>query len=615
MKNFLAKLFGNLPDQVSTWKYHLWASLFCFLTLSTFGWQPIYFYRTLYLIQRYPLHLVPNWVLTISISFLLAFFIRKKIIHFCVLFTVFLVFAMASRMKFESLGFPLLAMDLSLVKYSDLLFEYISPAKIFGILLSLVVPIVLLNFRYKGRPSLYSKLLQHPILLRFERRSLLCFLLAIPIWHGLITKAYFAIGGMILSVTPQSPLDDYMGDGDVVALALSMYSNQNHVKKYNLRPETLEKLNALVGENQLEANCNPRVRPDILVVMVESMFDPIQIPTIKFTQDPLGPIRNLGFEESKSFLFVPSYGGNTANTEFEFLTGSTHRFFPLGTIQYQHHLYTPANSLPQLLKDKNYHSMAIHNYQREFWRRHEVYPLLGFEEFYGLEDLNRLTDVPYYTKLKPQDKVLATFVPDQMKKHYDEPGFYFVVTMGTHGPYIKYLPNSKNKITLNNSSDIEDRTVDLLTNYTNFLADSSDVLSDLFRSALGRSKPTMVVFFGDHLPALPAETYSKTGYLDWMRRELGIEANEQKVVPVHVLNNFGCKISLPKTIATNCIASHLIAQIFPDLPKDQFWKYNREFCRKHPLLFDGIDPAKLDGDFADYAALIYKNLFEWNKAK
>lgn len=602
-----------LSARQSTWKYHVCTALTFYFIIGTFGINFRYFWRPVYLLQRYPLHFFANWLLAFSISYLLSLPIRRKNYHFALMCLFALFFATISREKFEALGLPLLAIDLSLSKYSGTLLEYFSLRKALFFLYGAIVPFVAIHIRIKGK-SLYQKMNAFPKLLLKEKKTLIAIAMALPIWIGLLRYGKFVLLGFALFVRPHVPRTDYLGNGDIVAFTLSIYSSENIIAKYShIRPELLAALDSKKTNNFIDPSCKTSEQPDILVVMVESMFDPIQIPKITLSEDPLGPLRAMGFEENDSYFFVPSYGGATANTEFEFLTGSTHRFFPLGTVQYQHNLYTPTNSLVHMLEPKNYYSMAIHNYFRYFWRRNEVYPLLGFKEFYGLEDIQKFVKVDKYDNQKPSDKALVKFVPEQMKKHQKSPGFYFVVTMGTHGPYEKYFGHSESKIKIKKSGVIESYSESELENYSNFLADSSKALSDLFRFALGRSKPTVVVYFGDHLPGLAEETYDKTGYADWMKRATGLLSDEKKVVPIKVLNNFGCKIKLPKAIASNCMATYLVSQLYPDLPQDQFWKFNQEFCKKNPFIYDNTDVSSLHGDLADYAGLIYKNLFNFLK--
>ena len=49
-------------------------------------------------------------------------------------------------------------------------------------------------------------------------------------------------------------------------------------------------------------------------------------------------------------LNVSVCGGNTANTEFEFLTGNTMAFLPQGSIPYQQYINGDLKALPDYLK-------------------------------------------------------------------------------------------------------------------------------------------------------------------------------------------------------------------------------------------------------------------------
>lgn len=614
MKSQLSAILKATPEKTATWRYHLVTSLIVYLGIVSFGWKLGYFWRLAFIIQRYPLHLIMNLIMAVAISYLLSLLIRKKLWHFGVFNFIAIFFASVSGEKFETLGLPLYAIDLSLTKYSDVFLEYFTINKLLYLVWGFALPWVLITIPRRKKPSLLQSMRATPRLQLLEWRSLSAAIFGVQMGCFLFFVGVFKIFGMILDVRPQEPFNDYIGNGDLVSFTLSFYTGRNHIKHYSIRPELLAALRHQDSAHPLNLSCQTKERPDVLVVMIESMFDPVQIPQMQFSEDPLAPLRNMGYTENRSYLFVPAYGGQTANTEFEFLTGSTHRFFPLGTVQYQHHLYFPANSIVRMLSAWDYRSIAVHNYSRHLWRRDEVYPLLGFEKYYGLEDIQAAIPVENYDgHTKPQDKALARFVPDQMKQNINRPGFYFVVTMGTHGPYHKYLLQTKNQLKLTTRAQISDNSVSMLQNYANFLSDSSQALSDLFRYALGRSKPTVVVFFGDHLPGLPDETYKNTGYSDWMKRETGISANELKVVPVRVLNNFGCKLEVPPVIASNCLGSHLMAQLQTGFPTDNFWKFNYEFCKKHPMIFDGIDPSNLKGDLADYAGMIYQNLFRWTQ--
>lgn len=94
-----------------------------------------------------------------------------------------------------------------------------------------------------------------------------------------------------------------------------------------------------------------------------------------------------GAENTRTgYLNVSVLGGNTANTEFEFLTGNTIGFLPQGSVAYQQYVQKETPSLAYYLKELDYHTVAIHPYYASGWDRDRVYPLLGFDEFLSQDD-------------------------------------------------------------------------------------------------------------------------------------------------------------------------------------------------------------------------------------
>ena len=73
-------------------------------------------------------------------------------------------------------------------------------------------------------------------------------------------------------------------------------------------------------------------------------------------------------------------GGNTANSEFEFLTGNTMAFLPNGSIPYQQYIKEEKPSMASYLKELGYETYGQHPYNASGWCRDTVYPMLGFSE-------------------------------------------------------------------------------------------------------------------------------------------------------------------------------------------------------------------------------------------
>ena len=96
------------------------------------------------------------------------------------------------------------------------------------------------------------------------------------------------------------------------------------------------------------------------------------------------------------YLNVSVCGGNTADTEFEFLTGNTMAFLPSGSIPYQQYIKNETPSLAGYLSSLGYVTYAQHPYYGSGWNRETVYPLLGFQNMNFVDDYIQRTIVRQY---------------------------------------------------------------------------------------------------------------------------------------------------------------------------------------------------------------------------
>lgn len=82
-------------------------------------------------------------------------------------------------------------------------------------------------------------------------------------------------------------------------------------------------------------------KPDVIMVMSRSFWDPTRLPGVAFSADPIPTVR----AEQSGHVFSPEFGGMTANVEFEALTGFSKAFLPSGSIPYQQYIRRPLPSL------------------------------------------------------------------------------------------------------------------------------------------------------------------------------------------------------------------------------------------------------------------------------
>ncbi len=170
----------------------------------------------------------------------------------------------------------------------------------------------------------------------------------------------------------------------------------------------------------------PAEKPDIIIVMSESFWDPTRLPNVKITPDPIENVRKI----RSGHMFSPEFGGMTANVEFEALTGFSNAFLPYGSIPYQQYVRHKIPSLATFLNGEGYQTRAIHPFTRWFWNRGAVYDAFGFDRFMSEEDM------PTLAKRGPlaSDAALTEEIIREADNTKD-PFFFFAVSLQSHGPY------------------------------------------------------------------------------------------------------------------------------------------------------------------------------------
>ncbi|MGN6548360.1 MAG: LTA synthase family protein [Pararhizobium sp.] len=243
-------------------------------------------------------------------------------------------------------------------------------------------------------------------------------------------------------------------------------------------------------------------KPDVIMVMSESFWDPTKLPGVTLTPDPMPHVR----QAQSGYMFSPEFGGMTADIEFEALTGFSNAFLPIGSIPYQQYVHRPMPSLARFFGTQGYVTRAIHPFQAWFWNRGTVYQDFGFDKFMSEDEL------PPLKKRGPlaSDAALTEEVIKEADAIKDRPLFFFVVTLQGHGPYEAHR-YPENTIKVDAPKMTEDDRQSLAT-YAEGVSDADKSLERLMDWAKKRSRPTILVFFGDHLPPL-GPVYVDTGFL------------------------------------------------------------------------------------------------------
>ena len=306
---------------------------------------------------------------------------------------------------------------------------------------------------------------------------------------------------------------NFTDNGVLVAITMNAkYLTVSAPGVYNL--ENLDHVVADVNQNygmnfsntmplaayQRYGTLNQDEQPTIICIMDESYSDFSQFGNISLSQEysPFMDSLEENYNAVKGDLFVSTYGGGTANSEFEFLTGNTMLGMPQGSIPYQQYLGSETGSITRTLHNLGYRTVAIHPYLASGWNRPLVYQSMLFDEFLSIEDFPNPEYVRSYISDDCSfDKVIEVY-EENLEANPDQPMFIFNVTMQNHGGYSKTYTNFEPDVFYSP----EPGTYPEAEQYLSVAHRTDSAVERLINYFNDCGKPVVICFFGDHLPSL-----------------------------------------------------------------------------------------------------------------
>ena len=237
--------------------------------------------------------------------------------------------------------------------------------------------------------------------------------------------------------------------------------------------------------------------PNILFLQLESFIDPMTIQSIQLSQDPCPNFRRLMQTYSSGELTVPACGAGTANVEFEVLTGLSVKFFGPGEYPYKAVLKEKTGeSLAYDLDSLGYTSHAIHNHRAVFYNRNSVFANMGFDTFTSVEYMKNVEKTP---KNWAKDDVLTECITDALDSTDGRDMIYTISVQG-HGKYPpeQVLQKPVIEVTAAPSEELKWK----YEYYVNQIYEMDQFIKALTDTLAKREEPTVLVMYGDHIPAL-----------------------------------------------------------------------------------------------------------------
>ena len=237
--------------------------------------------------------------------------------------------------------------------------------------------------------------------------------------------------------------------------------------------------------------------PNIIYVQLESFFDLNTVIGPTYSEDPTPNFTKLTEECPHGELYMPSIGGGTANSEFEMLTGFSLDFFTTGEYPYSTVLKEQTcGSIAYDLLAEGYSTTSMHDSTATFYGRNTVYPRLGFQHFVSLEYMPFVsyTDIGW-----AQDMVLDTEIM-RVLQETEERDFIMAITVESHGKYSSEYTYKEGDIDVEGIPEQINEAE--FRNYMNTVHDVDRFIGQLVKDLSMLPEPTVVVFYGDHLPSL-----------------------------------------------------------------------------------------------------------------
>ena len=420
------------------------------------------------------------------------------------------IFATVNVYMMAFAGMPLYATDLTAAQTAG---NVLGNYKLFltrGLVLMIAYLIMMLVLAFR-----FSKGKKNPGLLRiFLIPVSLCLALAM----GHYTIHAHRLQKQQVKISAFRPIKSYRGNGALLTFARSFMLLEVE-KPEGYSTAAVDEILAPYESDQVSGEQESK-QPNVIVIMDEAFADMQAVGNLETNEDPIPFWHSLTENTVKGFSYVSVWGGHTANTEYEFLSGDSMAFIPKRTTPFLQYIKHPFKNLTTSLIDQDYQGLlAMHPYLPTGYNRERTYAQMQFADFLSIEDF-------------PDAKLVRRFVSDEAdferiiseyeasKQTSDAPFYMFNVTMQNHSEYNEDFDNLPLPVQIT-SPQISEEAKMQATRYLNLTRLTDEALQMLIEYFDSKDDPTIIVMFGDHQPGLGDEFYDAILGAD--KSELSVE--------------------------------------------------------------------------------------------
>ena len=351
---------------------------------------------------------------------------------------------------------------------------------------------------------------------------------------------------------------------------------------------------SLLNEQEVEKVETPEELPDIIAIMDETFSDPAVLGEFETNKDYMPFVHSILRGEVANtisgYTDVSVLGGNTANSEFEFLTGNSMAFFPNGSVPYLQYIRDGISTIVPQLEEYGYTTYGTHPYRAKGWNREFIYDFMGF-------------DYRYFQGSFPFEDKLRNYVSDEAdfksilewRNNTEGPFFMFNVTMQNHSNYGGDFDNFDPQIVAKFKNTSSNK---YLNKYLSLMYETDQDVASLLSELSQSDRKTIVVFWGDHQPNdyVVRPIYKEYG-LDFDNQTYEQQQQRQKT-PFFIWANYDIQEQTNVEISLNYL--NILLFETAGLQLDEYQTFRKNLWQGQIPMMNAVGYRNDDGDLVEY---------------
>ena len=351
---------------------------------------------------------------------------------------------------------------------------------------------------------------------------------------------------------------------------------------------------SLLNEQEVEKVETPEELPDIIAIMDETFSDPAVLGEFETNKDYMPFVHSILRGEVANtisgYTDVSVLGGNTANSEFEFLTGNSMAFFPNGSVPYLQYIRDGISTIVPQLEEYGYTTYGTHPYRAKGWNREFIYDLMGF-------------DYRYFQGSFPFEDKLRNYVSDEAdfksilewRNNTEGPFFMFNVTMQNHSNYGGDFDNFDPQIVAKFKNTYSNK---YLNKYLSLMYETDQDVASLLSELSQSDRKTIVVFWGDHQPNdYGVRPIYKEYGLDFDNQTYEQQQQRQKT-PFFIWANYDIQEQTNVEISLNYL--NILLFETAGLQLDEYQTFRKNLWQGQIPMMNAVGYRNDDGDLVEY---------------